>query len=519
MGTISSKEQLQEILSQRFDPQDINILKDIPSPSNLKDINKASLKIIKYLKANKKVTIVGDYDVDGVTSSTILSEFFDDIGLKYELIIPNRFKDGYGISPNVLKRVTTDLIITVDNGISAINTAKLCKDKGITLIITDHHKCPPVLPDAYAIVNPKQNDCEFEPSDICGAQVAWYLCAHIKKLLGIKYNLSKYLDLLCIAITADMMPLTGMNRVMVKSGIKILNNSNRVFIKAIKDMFDKRTITFDDLSFLISPLLNSSGRMDDAFVSYKLLSSTDYTQAYSTLTTICEFNSSRKGVELNITNQASLQCENSTSNIIIVYSKDWHEGVLGIVASRLTRLYSKPALVFTIKDGVAKGSARSIGNIDIYNLINKCKDLLIGFGGHKGAAGLGLDIANMDRFIETINQHADNIPKEDFVSKEGVLGIIDPNIIDLELLHILEMYEPYGISNPKPIFTLHDQKILSKRLIGKDKTHQKLIIQNNLELLDFNFKKEYFDNQKITCNITISKNEFKGNIKPSLIKT
>ncbi|CAA6813708.1 MAG: Single-stranded-DNA-specific exonuclease RecJ (EC [uncultured Campylobacterales bacterium] len=512
-----SQNEIESILSARFKDDEITELKQLPRFEKLKDIKKASLKIIEYLKAGKKVSIVGDYDVDGVTSSVILSEFFDDIGLKYELIIPNRFKDGYGLSEKILPRINTDLVITVDNGISAVNTAKKCKDQGITLIITDHHKTPPILPDAYAIVNPKQEKCEFEFSDICGAQVAWYLCASIKSELGIEYNLGKFLDILCISITADMMPLIGMNRVMVQSGIKVLNNSKRVFVKAIKDMFDKDEITFDDLSFLVSPLLNSSGRMYDAIYSYDFLSSKNYTKAYEILSQIAEFNSNRKEVQNSITDQAKDMSKGTNSDIIVVYKEDWHEGVIGIVASKLTVYFKKPAIVFSVSDGIAKGSARSVGDVDIYNLISKCKKYLLGFGGHKSAAGLGLKLENMQDFINDINSYASALDKEQFISNENILCELDIDIVDLSLVDILKKYEPYGIQNPRPSFTLNQERILNKQLLGREKNHQKLYLKNNIELLDFNFDVERFEGDELNIECTVSKNEFRGQVKPILI--
>jgi single-stranded-DNA-specific exonuclease len=222
---------------------------------------------------------VGDYDVDGVISSVILSQFFDDLGVDYSLIIPNRFTDGYGLNPDIVAKLDVHVIITVDNGISAIEAAQICKEQGIDLIITDHHSVPAVLPEAYAIVNPKQEDCAFPHFEICGAQVAWYLVAALKEELGVEYDLSSFLDLLCIAIMADMMELVGMNRVMVKKGIGELNRSKRAAFEAIRQYFGKATLEGDDISFLIAPLINSSGRMEDAIFSYEFLKSKDVNDA------------------------------------------------------------------------------------------------------------------------------------------------------------------------------------------------------------------------------------------------
>ena len=219
-----SKIDIERILSQRFENDRFTRLSELPSPEGFKDIQKAALRIKEAIEKNEKITIVGDYDTDGVVASLILASFFDDIDYKYDLIIPNRFKDGYGLSKRMIDEIDSDLIITVDNGTSAVEAAETCKEKGIDLIITDHHVPPKVLPDAYAIVNAKQKDCDFEYEEICGAQVAWYLIANLKKVLGLKeYDLSKYIDLLGIAIVADMMVLNDMYMTLVMCALIIFN--------------------------------------------------------------------------------------------------------------------------------------------------------------------------------------------------------------------------------------------------------------------------------------------------------
>ena len=234
MARLLSKEEIRRILQSRFENDDCTRLNEIPKPSSLKDIAKASKRIVYAMQKGERIAIVGDYDVDGVISSVILSQFFDDLHVNYSLVIPNRFTDGYGLNPEIVAKLDAQVIITVDNGISALEAAQICKEQGIDLIITDHHNVPEVLPEAYAIVNPKQEDCCFPHCEICGAQVAWYLVAALKEELGIEYDLSSFLDLLCIAIMADMMELVGMNRVMVKKDIVEINRLKRTAFEAIK---------------------------------------------------------------------------------------------------------------------------------------------------------------------------------------------------------------------------------------------------------------------------------------------
>jgi len=238
--------------------------------------------------------------VDGVVSSTIMSEFFNDIGIEITLIIPNRFRDGYGINAKLLERIDADLIITVDNGISAVEAAEVCKKRGIDLIITDHHTVPDTIPDAYAIVNPKQEDCPFPYPEICGAQVAWYLVASLKETLALEYNLGKFLDLLAIAIVADMMELKGMNRTMVRAGFKMMNQEKRLIFSVIKRYFKKSAFKSDDISFLLAPIINSAGRIEDATLAYEMLSAKSEEEALMRLEYIVGLNNRRKEIELEL---------------------------------------------------------------------------------------------------------------------------------------------------------------------------------------------------------------------------
>ena len=289
-----NKEDIRDILSSRFKSDTCTKLESLPNPQSFKDMDRATKRIVKAIKNDERIAIAGDYDVDGVIASVILSTFFDDIGIEYELVIPNRFSDGYGLSLGIVKRLDAEVIITVDNGISAVEPALYCKQNGIDLIITDHHSIPSVVPDAYAIVNPKQEDCAFPNCEICGAQVAWYLVASLKKELEMDYDLSGFLELLCISIMADMMQLTDMNRVMVKKGILALNRSKRPAFEAIKRFFSKKSLQSDDISFLIAPLINSSGRMEDAKFSYNFLKSKTLDVAMERLEYIVDLNNEYK---------------------------------------------------------------------------------------------------------------------------------------------------------------------------------------------------------------------------------
>lgn len=519
MGKKLTKEDIRRLLAQRFASDECRKLGEIPTPESFKDIDIASKRIKKAIQNREKIAIVGDYDVDGVVSSVILSTFFDDLGVKYELIIPNRFKDGYGISLDIIKKLDADVIITVDNGISAVDSALYCKEKGIDLIITDHHTVPSEVPEAYAIVNPKQKDCRFPNCEICGAQVAWYLVAALKNEMKLEYNLSTFLDLLSIAIMADMMELRDINRVMVKRGIKALNQSKRPAFEAIKRYFSKNSLESDDISFLIAPLINSSGRMQDAKFSYEFLKSKTVDEALEKLDYIVGLNNNRKDEERMLFEE-SLKHVKEDENIIVAWGEEWHEGIVGIVASRLSKRFKKPAIVFSINENQAKGSARGIGEVNILSYIEEQKDLLLGFGGHKGAAGVSIEKEKLEEFRERMFKALREIDKSKLRVHTDVLGEIEPSAVDFELLEILEEFEPYGQKNPKPSFILRDMYVKVDKELGKEGQHLKLILQNGnatLESIFFNYDKRVKRGDRIDILFTLSRNDYRGLVTPQLL--
>lgn len=519
MARLLTKEEIKRILQSRFENDECTRLNEIPKPSALKDVTKASKRIAMAISKGERIAIVGDYDVDGVISSVILSQFFDDLGVAYEMVIPNRFTDGYGLNPEIVEKLDVSVIITVDNGISAYEAAAICKMRGIDLIITDHHTVPAVLPEAYAIINPKQADCSFPHCEICGAQVAWYLVAALKEELGIEYDLSGFLDLLCIAIMADMMELVGMNRVMVKRGIGELNRSKRAAIVAIKQYYGKNILESDDISFLIAPLINSSGRMEDANFSYEFLKSKNVNDALDKLDYIISLNESRKDEE-RLLFESALPYVNEDANIIVAWGEEWHEGIVGIVASRLAKRYKKPAIVFSVGLDKAKGSARSVGSIDILEVVREQESLLIGYGGHKGAAGVAIEKSNLVPFRDALINTSFSFTKEMLEADDDLLGEISADQIDFELLEILEAQEPYGQKNPKPSFLLRDIAVKVDRLIGKEGQHLKLILQdgnNALEAIFFNFDEKVRQGERVDILFTISRNDYRGLVTPQLL--
>jgi len=515
------KSELFEILSKRFDSSDKR-LSEIPNPSLLHDANKAAKKIADAIRAKRRITLVGDYDVDGVSSTAIMVDFFRQIPYPLEAIIPNRFRDGYGVSPSVLERVESDLIITVDNGISAIEAARICKERGIELIITDHHTPSEILPEAYAIVDPKLEDDTYPFKEICGAEVAWLLLALVKKELSLNIDMKQFLDILAIAIIADIMPLININRTLVKEGLKLLMHSQRPASIIIRDFLNKSAISSEDIAFQIAPRINSAGRLEDASIALEFFTAKDTHTAFKQFELLGKLNELRKETEAQATKEA-IESVDESDTIIVVAKEGWHEGVVGIVASRLVDKFGKPAIVLSIDGQSAKGSARSIGNVSIYELIKENEHLLTKFGGHKMAAGLGLKSKDIDAFREAINRSAAKIPAEEFIPKEQITGILDSEDIDFELLELLEQFEPYGEANSRPRFLFKDAEVVNIKLMGADKSHSRIEVRQyphqrkTVELIAFRRAFEMPDDRKISCSYSVAKNEFNGRVSLQLL--
>ena len=309
-----------------------------------------------------------------------------------------------------------------------------------------------------------------------------------------------------------MMELKGINRTMVKNGLKKINKMQRPFFKAVQNFYKKSSFTSDDVSFLLAPVINSSGRLEDATLSYELIRSKTEVEAMQNLEYISGLNNQRKEIEHELFEQAVLSVDES-QNIIVSWGEGWHEGVIGIVASRLSRRYKKPAIVFSITDGKAKGSARSVGNINILEHISNQKEYLLGYGGHKGAAGMALKESFLDVFKKGIEKDLAKVDDEEFIEKSEVVGEIEPAAIGFDLLNILELYEPYGQKNPKPHFLLKNAYVKTGKVIGSNQNHQKLTLLSDemtLESIEFNFDKEIKSGHHVDLICSISKNEFRG---------
>lgn len=488
-------------------------LNDLPSPDTFNDMIKASKRVAKAILDGEKILIVGDYDVDGVVSTTIMRDFFDEIGISVESFIPNRFEHGYGLSMNILFALqNADMIITVDNGINANDVAIWCKENGKTLIITDHHTASEPLPEAFAIINPKKSNCNFRYDDICGAQVAWYFIAGIKKEMGLKVDLKPYLGLVTIAIIADVMPLFHINRAMVIAGLKVIENSKRECFATLKRHFNSNKFSSTDIAFFIAPMINSAGRIKDAKLAFDFLRSSEQTLANINLHKLLETNETRKTIEAEITNEAMNKIVNIDDSILVAIGDEWHEGVVGIVASRVMRRYNKPVIVLCRgEDGLLKGSGRSTVGCDLYGSLNNCSEYLEKFGGHKLAIGLAIKDENIKPFITALatSFKVNSEAKED----SEILGEIALNEINTELIDILDKYEPYGEQNRIPLFISSALKITNSMTMGANKEHIRYSLSDKsstIQAVEFRYDEILSDKQNHTICYSISKNSFRG---------
>ncbi len=512
---------LGDFLARRFEAQSEK-LSDIPHPSLLKDAQKGSERLARAIRNGERIALVGDYDVDGVTSTAIVKRFFDLIPYPLIMTIPNRFTDGYGVSKNVLERLDADVIFTVDNGINALEAAEVCKNRGIDLIITDHHTPGDVLPDAYAIINPKQLDCPYPFKEICGAQVGWLLMGLLKQELSLSIDMRQFFPFLALAVIADVMPLVGINRAIVKTGLEMMSRSSLSPFVMIRDFLNHSTISSEDVAFQIAPRINSAGRLEDASIALDFLLADTSERAYHQFELLTSLNTLRKETEAQTTAEAMIHVH-TEDTIIVVAGEHWNEGVVGIVASRIVSHFQKPAIVLSLHNGIAKGSGRSIGNVDLYTLIKSQEHLLAKFGGHKMAAGLSMSAENVEIFRKGINEIAKNVNSADFIPLNDIVGELEQEMINFQLLELLERFEPYGEGNPRPRFLIRNADVITVKLFGSDQSHSRIelrpsrISQKTLELIAFRRILECPEDKKISCSYTVNKNEWNGRVSLQLM--
>ena len=461
-------------------------LDDLHDPFLLPDMDKAVKRIEKALGNKERILIYGDYDVDGTTAVALVYKFFRGITSNLDYYIPDRYDEGYGISIQGIdyaEQTGVKLIISLDCGIKAVSKVQYAKEKGIDFIIVDHHVPDDELPDAVAVVDAKRIDSIYPYDELSGCGVGFKLVQAFSQRNG--YPLSEIeplLDLVAVSVAADIVPLTGENRVMTHFGLKQLNSNPSFGLRGIIEVcgLQRKHITINDIVFKIGPRINASGRMMNGKEAVDLMLSNDMTSAREKSINIDQYNLDRRELDKKITDEAidyidnNIDIESQTS--IVLYDKDWHKGIVGIVASRLSEKYYRPAVVLTKSNDMISGSARSVPGFDVYKAIESCRDILENFGGHTYAAGLTLREENLPKFRERFNTLSfDGMEPKMMSPQITVDAEINFSQITLELIEGLELFNPFGPENENPVFltkSVYDTG--NSRLVGKGQQHIKL---------------------------------------------
>lgn len=477
------KEQIRSFLFSSYE-------KDVPHAGALKGMHIAAERILRAIENKEKILIFGDYDVDGVTSSSVMLLSLIPLGADINFYLPNRLKDGYGLSSKAVKRAAQNgykLIITVDNGITAQQAAQDAADLGIDLIITDHHRPHGQLPKALCIINPNQDDCPYPYKKLAGVGVTFKLMSFIYEMKGLDFS-DKIYELLTLGTIADVVPLTGENRFWVRHGLSKINKRTSLAFNVLaqNSSLTKSAYNSLDIGFMIAPQINALGRLDDAREAVKFLISSDTPEIERIGKILKEINEERKKVDRTIYEDVEGAIINKSidlekENIIIAAHTDWPAGVIGLVAGKLMHNYGKPTLLFHLdkKEGVAKGSCRSIPEFNIFDALAARKDLLVSFGGHSFAAGLKLK----EEHLPTLKEHlektvAEQVSQQDLQPKITLDAILDLPEATQKLLDDIGQLEPFGNENPQPMFLIKHATLLKPPTLLKDK-HLKCSIFSN----------------------------------------
>lgn len=498
-------------------------IENLYSPFLMKGMEKAIERILKAVKSRERILVFGDYDVDGITSTAVLYRFLLSQGARISHYIPNRLSEGYGLNIEAINKIKhdTDLIITVDCGISAIDEARYIKASNIDLIITDHHECPEELPNAYCIINPKQRECQYPFKGLAGVGVTFKLITALANRLGLEdKEYLKYLDIVCLGTIADVVPLLDENRIITKFGINIINSCPNPGIRALLNVSNVAKATSWGIAFGLCPRINASGRLGDSNKAVELLVEDDYERAQNIAKELDQYNKKRQETEINIYREALNLIDKDRlfeDDIIVVGAQNWHHGVIGIVASKICELYYKPCILLCYEDGIARGSARSVEGFDLYKALTNSKNLLEKYGGHELAAGLTLKIENVDNLRQQINKYAKQIMLKPLQPSLTIDGCIDDEDITLDSVAQLQYLEPFGAHNPQPIFTLNEVIIKNIQAVGTDNKHIRLKISkknNDYDGIGFNmihFREKLSNGDIIKLAHTLEINEFRGN--------
>ncbi|AUP79562.1 single-stranded-DNA-specific exonuclease RecJ [Flavivirga eckloniae] len=507
-------------------------LDDLHDPYLMKDMDKAVARIEQAMANNENILVYGDYDVDGTTSVALMSKYLE---TRYNLIhtyIPNRYDEGYGISYKGINFALENdftLIIALDCGIKSVEKVAFAKEKGIDFIICDHHRPGDEIPNAAAVLDPKREDCNYPYKELCGCGVGFKLIQALAQKEGKTVDdLTQYLDLVATAIGADIVPITGENRVLAYFGLMVINTNPRSGIKAILNQVEKTEFTITDVVFIVAPRINAAGRMKHGNYAVTLLTEDDEGLAAQHASEINNYNEDRRETDKQVTEEALKQIEEQEEQkrfTTVVYHETWHKGVIGIVASRLTETYYRPTLVFTKSGDKLAASARSVKGFDIYNALGACSEHIEQFGGHKYAAGLTLKKENYEAFKQAFEDVVAKTIAKDLLTPEIQADVqIDLNHITPKFYRVLKQFAPFGPNNMAPVFMTENLTDTGYgKCVGADKTHLRLTATqsgaNNIVCIGFNMGDKLdliSDKKPFRAVYSIDENEWQGNVSLQL---
>lgn len=455
-------------------------LEDLHDPFLLRDMNKAVARIVDAIQQQEKICVYGDYDADGTVGTAVLCRYLDAAGGRVRYHISNRHLEGYGLHKGVITQLKEDgvrLIITVDNGIAAEEEIAYAKSLGIDTIVTDHHECPGMLPDAVAVVDAKREDNTYPFRELCGAGVAFKLIQALLTVRPAEVDLHDMLECVALATIADMVPIVEENRIMVYHGLKSINEGPKnPGIAAMMQVNRLEHLNAGQVSFILGPQLNAPGRLDVGDCVVALLWSDGAEGTETIARKLKDFNDERQRIERNITRQAVTairQAEDEKNDIVLAYHPEWHTGVIGIVASKIQEIWYKPTIVIGLDDkGVAKGSCRSVVGTSIYEYLKETAEHLINYGGHNQAAGFSIEPENISTFYKALLQRAEEKNQKQYNIKTISYDVaISPEEMSLDNVKNIERFEPYGLGNPKPLVCIENEVVDNVRWLGQEQNH------------------------------------------------
>ncbi len=458
-------------------------LADLPDPMRMRGMTEASERLCRAVRQGESITLYGDYDVDGVCSSALMKLFLEELGAKVATYIPHRLGEGYGLNRNAIERICADgtrLLITLDCGITSVEEVALARERGVDVLVVDHHTVPERLPPATAILNPHQPGCDYPTRHLCAAGVAFNLCIATRKRMresgGFgdhrEPNLRALMDLVALATVADVVPLTGANRVLVKQGLKELGEARRPGVRALKEVSGlsaQAPVTAGLVGFRLGPRINAAGRLDDASLGLRLLCARTLEEAKPLAQVLDAANAERQAIEQRILNQAFTQAAaRPQAKGLVLAAEGWHPGVVGIVASRVVERFHRPAVLVAMDGERGRGSARSIERFHLFDALSACSEHLTKFGGHKHAAGLTVEGQRLGEFTSAFERiAAERLSDDDLVPSCRVDAVVAASELDEGSVEALEMLGPFGCGNPEPVFVLRRQVTRPRLLVNK----------------------------------------------------